>query len=121
MLKRKSFLMICIVLCMICPIFGKPNSPKSQGFKEISKEKYNTDTIHTYRHVATGLEVIWIENEDVNKSFVLGVKTPTTDSTGVNHIIEHTLFTGSKDYPSASLFFDASEAYPNTYMNALTS
>lgn len=30
--------MICIVLCMICPIFGKPNSPKSQGFKEISKE-----------------------------------------------------------------------------------
>ncbi len=121
MLKRKNLLIVFIILCMICPVWGKSNDATSQVFKEIRKEKYNTDTIHTYRHVATGLEVIWIENKDVNKSFVLGVKTPTTDSTGVNHIIEHTLFTGSKAYPSSSLFFDASEAYPNTYMNALTS
>lgn len=121
MLKRKNFLIVCLIIYMIQPTWGKSQAITSQLFKEVSKEKYDTDTIHTYRHVATGLEVIWIENKDINKSFVLGVKTPTTDSTGVNHIIEHTLFTGSKAYPSSSLFFDASEAYPNTYMNALTS
>ncbi|MEG0578754.1 MAG: insulinase family protein, partial [Niameybacter sp.] len=63
----------------------------------------------------------WIENKDTNKSFTLGVKTPTTDNTGVNHIIEHTLFTGSKKYPSSTLFFDASSKYPNLFMNAMTS
>ncbi len=105
-----------ILICFITPIYGK-----SSEFKEVKKEKYQQDIVHTYYHEKSGLEVIWIENQDVNKTFMIGVKTPTTDHTGVNHILEHTLFTGSKNYPSPSLFFDASEAYPSTYMNALTS
>ncbi len=119
MLKRKSWLIVCMIFILLFPVQGKTLPLRT--FKEMTKEKYNSDIIHTYRHVETGLEVIWIENKDINKSFALGVKTPTTDSTGVNHIIEHTIFTGSRDYPSSSLFFDASEAYPSTYMNALTS
>lgn len=107
---------ILIIMSLHLPIYGKV-----AGFKEISKEKYDHDVLHTYEHEASGLEVIWIENKDVNKAFIIGVKTPTTNDTGVNHIIEHTLFTGSKAFPSSSLFFDASEAYPSTYMNALTS
>lgn len=94
---------------------------KAEGFKEGGKKTYDQDILHTYTHEQSGLEVIWIENHDSIKSFMLGVKTPTTDSTGVNHIIEHTLFTGSKKYPSSSLFFDASSQYPHVYMNALTS
>jgi len=109
-----SSLVIC--LCLTSPIYGKVN-----GFKEVEKKKYEKDTWHTYEHVQSGLKVIWIENNDVNKSFVVGVKTPTENDTGVNHIIEHTVFTGSSAYPSPSVFFDASEAYPSTYMNALTS
>jgi Zn-dependent M16 (insulinase) family peptidase len=93
----------------------------STGFNEIDKVRYGEDTLHTYEHKASGISVIWIENDDIRKSFTLGVKTPTTDSTGVNHIIEHTLFTGSKKYPSPSLFFDANSSYPNLFMNALTS
>lgn len=117
-MNRGSFVWssIIICLCFISPVYGKVN-----GFKEISKKQYNEDTWHTYEHDKSGLEVIWIENEDVNKAFTIGVKTPTYNDTGVNHIIEHTVFTGSKCYPSSSVFFDASEAYPSTYMNALTS
>ena len=107
---------IIIFLYLISPIYGK-----TEGFKEVSKKKYDADIWHTYEHTASGLEVIWIENDDTNKAFVIGVKTPTTNDTGVNHIIEHTVFTGSKKYPSSSVFFDAGEAYPSTYMNALTS
>lgn len=116
----KNIKVVCGIILMLIalnlPIYGKVT-----GFKEISKERYDHDVLHTYEHKASGLEVIWIENEDVNKAFIIGVKTPTTNDTGVNHIIEHTLFTGSKKFPSSSLFFDASEAYPSTYMNALTS
>lgn len=116
----KSIKSLCgILLVLVClnpVIYGKET-----GFKEIGKEKYDQDVLHIYEHKASGLQVIWIENQDVNKAFAIGVKTPTTNDTGVNHILEHTLFTGSRKYPSASLFFDASEAYPSTYMNALTS
>lgn len=98
------------------PVFGMDT-----GFREISTKKYGEDTIHKYKHEKIGTEVIWIENKDSIKSFILGVKTPAQDSSGVNHIIEHTIFTGSKKYPSASLFFDASQMYPATYINALTS
>lgn len=117
MKQRKIVWSIMIVLlCLATPTYAKV-----QGFKEVSKKHYGEDIWHTYEHSQSGLEVIWIENDDVNKAFTIGVKTPTTDDTGVNHIIEHTLFTGSNKYPSPSVFFDASEAYPSTYMNALTS
>lgn len=109
---------LALVVFILC---ANATYAKTTGFKETGKKKYGDDVVRTYEHKASGLEVYWIQNNDINKSFVLGVKTPTTDDTGVNHIIEHTLFTGSRDYPSASLFFDASQAYPNTYMNALTS
>ena len=117
-MKNKTIFCSIIVILML---FQLPTYGKVTGFKEISKEKYDHDVLHTYEHEASGLEVIWIENKDINKTFMIGVKTPTTNDTGVNHIIEHTLFTGSKAFPSSSLFFDANEAYPSTYMNALTS
>ena len=117
-MKKNGFsLMVMIILCfMVSPVYGKV-----EGFKETHRKIDEKDTWHTYTHEKSGLEVIWIENKDIHKAFALGVKTPTTNDTGVNHIIEHTIFTGSKKFPSSSVFFDASEAYPNTYMNALTS
>lgn len=91
------------------------------SFEEKTVQKYGQDKLHTFEHKETGMEVIWIENKDRNASFMLGVKTPTHNSTGVNHIIEHTVFTGSQNYPSATMFFDASNTYPHTFMNAMTS
>ncbi len=118
-MSQRKILWSMLIVLVVC--FVSPTYAKEAGFKELSKKHYGNDTWHTYEHMQSGLEVIWIENDDVNKAFTIGVKTPTTDDTGVNHILEHTLFTGSSKYPSPSVFFDASEAYPSTYMNALTS
>lgn len=126
MLKKLFVGMLAIVL-MTTNCYGQvlekaqiENLNNASTFKEYAKEKHGEDILHSYLHEKSGLRVIWIENKDTNKSFTLGVRTPTVDSTGVNHIIEHTLFTGSKKYPSSSLFFDASSSYPHIYMNALT-
>ncbi|MDF2877494.1 MAG: peptidase domain protein [Clostridia bacterium] len=113
---KKSFGILVLWVAWSITSYGAEND-----FKEMDSISYGKDRIHTYLHEQSGLSVIWIENEDLRKSFTLGVKTPTTDSTGVNHIIEHTVFTGSRAYPSSKLFFDANSAYPNIFMNALTS
>ena len=111
MLKRCFFIMLAAVL-VTTNCYGQAENLKNventkitSQFKEYAKERHGKDVLHKYVHQNSGLEVIWIENDDTNKSFTLGVRTPTVDSTGVNHIIEHTLFTGSKKYPSSSLFF----------------
>lgn len=116
MKKKGCFYLIFIMMTTLI----SPIQAKVCGFQEISKHRYGTDTMRQYKHEQSGIEVVWIQNKDINKCFVLGVKTPSTNNTGVNHILEHTLFTGSKEYLSSSLFFDAAEAYPSTYMNALT-
>lgn len=122
MRRQQRILTIYLVLVLVFnPVLVAGKITSLSGFKEVKTEKYDKDTLHTYIHQKSGLKLTWIQNKDVNKAFTLGVRTPTTDDTGVNHIIEHTLFTGSLNYPSSSLFFDASSTYPCTYMNALTS
>jgi len=113
-IRKGIYILVCLFI--IFPIYGIPNE-----YKEEEILRYGRDKIHFYTHKGTGMQWIWIENQDPNKSFAIGVKTPTHNSTGVNHIIEHTLFTGSEKYPSSTLFFDASNAYPHTFMNAMTS
>ena len=48
-----------------------------------------------WRHIATGAELLSLENDDVNKSFGITFRTPPSDSTGVPHIIEHSVLSGS--------------------------
>lgn len=115
--KVVSIFLIGILFTGYIPI----SEGKQQAFIEQKAVTYGEETIHRYTHVKTGLKVVWIENTDQNTSFTLGVKTPTEDNTGVNHIIEHTLFKGSKKYPSSNLFFEANSQYPNLFMNAMTS
>ncbi|MGL6175141.1 MAG: insulinase family protein [Cellulosilyticaceae bacterium] len=115
-MKNKIAVAIIFLMVTITSFGASP-----PDFTEGTSAVYGQDTIHKYTHDQTGLEVVWIENKDERTCFTLGVKTPTTDSTGVNHIIEHSVFTGSSKYPSASLFFDANSVYPHIYMNASTS
>ncbi len=116
--KFKIFIFLFLVVFFVMiPIYAKEKS----SFVEVKKVKYDQDILYTFKHKKLGMEVIWIKNKDKRKSFALGVKTPTSDNTGVNHIIEHTVLTGSKKYPFNNLFFDAGEAYPSIYMNAFTS
>lgn len=115
MIKKIGWVILVGILS-VSKVYAADNA-----FVEGEKVQYGQDTVHQYEHQQTGLDVVWIENKDKNTTFTLGVRTPTKDSTGVNHIIEHSVFTGSAKYPSASLFFDANSTYPHIYMNASTS
>ena len=72
------------------------------------------------RHKKSGARVVAISNDDENKVFYIGFRTPASDSTGVPHIIEHTLLCGSKKYPVKDPFVELVKGSLNTFLNAMT-
>ncbi|MFP4070586.1 MAG: insulinase family protein [Desulfovibrionales bacterium] len=73
-----------------------------------------------YRHERTGAEVLSILNEDENKVFGISFRTPPTDSTGVAHILEHSVLCGSRKYPSKEPFVELLKGSLQTFLNAMT-
>jgi Zn-dependent M16 (insulinase) family peptidase len=73
-----------------------------------------------YRHVATGAQVLSMENDDENKVFGISFATPPTDSTGVPHIMEHSVLCGSRKYPVKEPFVELIKGSLNTFLNAFT-
>lgn len=71
-------------------------------------------------HPATGARHIHISNPDTENTFAVAFKTVPKDSTGVAHILEHTVLCGSKKYPVRDPFFSMIKRSLNTFMNALT-
>lgn len=72
------------------------------------------------RHKKTGARVVLLSNDDENKVFYIGFRTPPTDSTGVAHIIEHTVLCGSDKYPIKDPFVELIKGSLNTFLNAMT-
>jgi len=72
------------------------------------------------RHKKTGARVTLISNDDDNKVFYIGFRTPPQDSTGVAHIIEHTVLCGSEKYPLKDPFVELVKGSLNTFINAIT-
>ncbi len=72
------------------------------------------------RHKRSGARVVVIQNEDDNKVFSIGFRTPPHDSTGVAHIIEHTVLCGSAEFPAKDPFIELSKGSLNTFLNAMT-
>lgn len=73
-----------------------------------------------YRHKKTGARVAVLSNEDDNKVFSIGFRTPPKDSTGVAHIIEHTVLCGSEKFPAKDPFIELAKGSLNTFLNAMT-
>ena len=73
------------------------------------------------RHNKSGARVVWVENEDDNKVFSIAFRTPPTDSTGVAHIIEHTVLCGSEHFPAKDPFIELAKGSLNTFLNATSS
>ncbi|MBO4879809.1 MAG: insulinase family protein [Clostridia bacterium] len=71
-------------------------------------------------HVRTGTELCWMDNGDSNKLFCVGFKTLPEDSTGVFHILEHSVLCGSDKYPVKEPFVDLMKSSMNTFLNAMT-
>ena len=71
-------------------------------------------------HKRSGAKITLIKNEDNNKVFSIGFRTPPKDSTGVAHIIEHSVLCGSKEFPSKDPFVELAKGSLNTFLNAMT-
>ena len=72
------------------------------------------------RHKKSGARVLLMENNDNNKVFSIGFRTPPEDSTGVPHILEHSVLCGSKNFPVKDPFVELVKGSLNTFLNAMT-
>ncbi len=71
-------------------------------------------------HRKTGARVVLMSNDDNNKVFCIGFRTPPKDSTGVAHIIEHSVLCGSDKFPVKDPFIELAKGSLNTFLNAMT-
>ena len=90
---------------------------------ELIFEKY-VETLKSkallFKHKKTGARVFCLSNDDDNKVFYIGFRTPPEDNTGVAHIIEHTVLCGSDKYPLKDPFIELAKGSLNTFLNAMT-
>ncbi len=73
-----------------------------------------------FRHVKSGAELLSLENNDENKVFGITFRTPPPDSTGLPHIMEHSVLCGSRKYPVKEPFIELVKGSLNTFLNAMT-
>lgn len=73
-----------------------------------------------YRHKRTGAQVLSMCNDDANKVFGITFRTPPKDSTGVAHILEHSVLCGSRKYPVKEPFVELLKGSLKTFLNAFT-
>lgn len=72
------------------------------------------------KHKKSGARILLIENDDDNKVFAIGFRTTPSDSTGVAHIMEHSVLCGSKNFPIKDPFVELVKGSLNTFLNAMT-
>lgn len=91
-------------------------------FKLIKTEEIREirGTARFYVHEGCGAELVHLENDDDNKVYAIGFKTYPTDDTGVAHILEHSVLSGSRKYPVKELFSTIMRRSLNTFINAMT-
>ena len=92
-------------------------------FYNILEERESTDlhsVVYRLEHKGTGARVAVISNDDENKVFYIGFRTPPTDSTGVPHILEHSVLCGSRNFPVKDPFIELAKGSLNTFLNAMT-
>lgn len=94
----------------------------SEAYELIKEQQLNDINSEGYllRHKKSGARVALISNDDDNKVFYIGFKTPPTDETGVPHIIEHSVLCGSEKFPLKDPFVELVKGSLNTFLNAMT-
>lgn len=93
-----------------------------QAYELIEKRRIGDLNSEGYllRHKKTGARVALLSNDDENKVFAIGFRTTPTDSTGVAHILEHSVLCGSDKYPVKDPFVELVKGSLNTFLNAMT-
>ena len=95
---------------------------KYNGFTLLEKkfiEDINS-TAYLFNHDNTNAGLVFLENDDKNKAFSVSFKTPPQDETGLTHILEHCVLSGSKKYPVKSPFLEMRKGSLSTFLNAMT-
>ena len=92
---------------------------KYQLIKESYIEEVQSN-VKLLKHIKSGARVLLLENEDNNKVFTVGFRTPPTNDTGVPHILEHSTLCGSKKFPVKDPFIELLKSSLNTFLNAMT-
>ena len=87
---------------------------KQERIEELKSDAY------LFRHKKSGARVALMSNDDENKVFYIGFRTPPKDSTGVPHIMEHSVLCGSEKYPVKDPFIELIKGSLNTFLNAMT-
>ena len=90
---------------------------------DIKEHKFLSDInsdAYVLTHKRTGARVVVMLNDEENKVFYIGFRTPPKDSTGVAHIVEHTVLCGSDKYPIKDPFVELCKGSLNTFLNAMT-
>ncbi|MGL4593963.1 MAG: insulinase family protein [Thermoguttaceae bacterium] len=77
-------------------------------------------TAYMYQHKKTGAPLLFLQSDDDNKVFCISFRTPPTDSTGIAHIMEHSVLCGSEKFPSKEPFVDLLKGSLQTFLNAFT-
>lgn len=72
------------------------------------------------KHKKSGARVVVMTNDDDNKVFSIGFKTPAYNDTGLQHILEHSVLCGSRKYPVKDPFVELCKGSLNTFLNAMT-
>ncbi len=94
----------------------------SHGFTLVREEELREagGRVRLWKHDVTGAQLLSICNDDENKSFGVSFRTPPKDSTGVAHILEHSVLCGSDKYPVKEPFVELLKSSLQTFLNALT-
>ncbi|ONK67277.1 uncharacterized protein A4U43_C06F18470 [Asparagus officinalis] len=92
------------------------------GFEKLSEQTIDEckSTAVLYKHKKTGAEIMSVSNDDENKVFGVVFRTPPKDSTGIPHILEHSVLCGSRKYPLKEPFVELLKGSLNTFLNAFT-
>lgn len=92
------------------------------GFRLVKEAAINeiNSRVRLYQHERTGARLISVENSDENKAFGVAFPTPHNTSTGIQHILEHSVLNGSRKYPVREPFVELLKTSVNTFLNAMT-
>lgn len=95
---------------------------KLKGYK-VKEHHHSTDLsseAYLLEHERSGARIALLDNDDENKVFYIGFRTPPKDSTGVAHILEHSVLCGSDKFPLKDPFVELVKGSLNTFLNAMT-
>ncbi len=92
------------------------------GFTLIEQHNVNeiNSLAHVFEHNKSGAKLLFLENEDDNRVFAITFRTPPQDSTGLPHILEHSVLCGSRKYPVKEPFVELAKGSLKTFLNAFT-